>query len=336
MKRNLTTFASLGILTISSLFFSCNNTVAIDKQDTNSELKNDLLPEKVIVYNEVNFKSQPMEEWTGGVDSVYMESLNHKVLDSDIKYYSSNVLYDPITRIEMNKKDVLLNMDRPDAEGISALYFVESWSFSKANYQFNKMVESWSPVYVYDRIINGESLKAKKLLYDVWGNSQANEKTDQLIAENMTYEVNFVSEHETNEFLNLEKLMDLIVMPVVNGEKKAYDFYEHTEMPMEEILTVLGHSIDSVEEYDSKNEVYTWTIMESDINLNNIQALIFVEDWYMDEVTFTIRKKVKSIAPVILETFVDEDEEVFERKRIAFKINLLEKLQKEEKDHKKS
>lgn len=333
---SLSICAVLGILTFPSLFFSCNNTVVIDKQDVNLELKNDLLPEKVIVYNEVNFKHQPMEAWTEGVDSVYLESLNQQVLDSDVKYYSSNVLYDPITRLDMSKQDVLANMDVASAYGVSALYFVESWRFNKALYQLDKTIESWSPVFVYDKIMDGQAQTVKKLLYDVWGTSKVNPKQERLMAENMTYEVNFVSEHETSEFLNLEKLVNLIVMPVVEGQKKAYDFYDHTEIPLDELLAILGHRVDSVEEYDSRDKTYNWHIIESEINLNTIAAFIFVEDWYIDEATFTIRKKVKSIAPVIIETLVDEDEEVFERKRIAFKINLFEKQEKEEKDHKKS
>jgi len=327
----------LSLLVLSCLFIACNNSVVIDHQK--ADQKNDLLPEKVIVYSEVNFKTQPMEEWTDGVDSNYMDALNMSVLNSDVEYYSSNVMYDTKTRLDMNKQDVLLNMEEENSEGISALYFVESWNFNKANYKFDKTVESWAPVFEYYRIKNGEAFKHKKLLYDVWSSDAASVSNEKLIAHDMTYEVNFVSEHETNEHLNLEKLVDLIVLPVVEGKKKAYDFYEHIEMPLHEVMAILGHSVDSVEEYDARDNSYTWHVIENDINLNNITAFIFIEDWYMDEKTFTLRKKVKAIAPVIQETLVDEDEEVFERKRIAFKVNLLEKLEKlvkPEEDHKKS
>ena len=316
------------LVLFSTLLIACNN-VKENKQEASESInveqnkQNDLLPTKVIVYNEVNYKEQSIPEWLNGVDSNFMEQLNQKVIDSDLHLYSSNIYYEPDVKIDMTDDDIRFNI--PEESEISALYFVESWSFNKASYTLEKYVESWSPVLeFYKKTSEGlvdSSRKAKKLLYDVRENTSSEE---QLIAENITYEVSLSSEHRTSDYLDLNKLVHLIVEPVINGEKKAFDFFERTEMTPMDVRYVFGYSVDSLEEEDPVTG--EWKTVEKEVHeedLSEVEAFIFVEDWYIDTKTFAIRKQVKAVAPVIVRIKLDETTgESYLSKKIAFLVNM--------------
>ncbi len=311
---------ALYILVLSSILISCNNTNQIKKttKSENQSLKNDLLPSKVIVYKEVNFRKQSIPEWTKGVDSIYMDQLNEAVLNSDVQLYSSNIEYLPNTKEKISHEDVHNNM-KADGE-ISALYFIDSWAFDKKTYSFTKNVESWSPVLSFlkkNKNRNNETVlkKSKMLLYDLRNNFEGDEKK---IAENITYEVSFNEGTPNNKYLDIEKLAKMIVDPVLNGKKKAYDFFEKTELKPIDIKYTLGYSLDSLEEENIKTGEWEVKQVETPEDLSTIKAFIFVEDWYIDTTTFAIRKKVKSIAPVIIKTKIDSDGEAYQSKKIAF------------------
>ncbi len=304
-------------------FLSCTNSKDVNIEDQKKDqlsVQNDLLPKKVIVYNEVNFKQQSIPDWIKGVDSVFMNKLNNKVLESDVAYYSSNIYYDPNTKIEMTKEDVLSNMN---AEGmISSLYFVESWSFDKQNYQFKKNIETWSPVFQFYKRDTGKidsTQIVKKLLYDIWGEATSNER---IIAKDIIYEVKLNSENKTNEYLNVEAFANMIIEPVISGEIKSYDFFDESELNPMRVKRFFGYSVDTVETENPISGEVEQEILTAEASFLGVEAFVFVEDWYIDTLSYQIRKQVKSIAPVSLETKVDEDGEVYEVKRIAFKVNL--------------
>lgn len=323
--KNIFYFSFL-LLTI--LLVSCNksnpkNDSSTQPEEVNATTTNALLPEKVIVYNEVNYKEQSIPEWLNGVDSNFMNQLNQKVIASDLQLYSSNIYYEPETKIKMTDEDVKLNMR--ETSKISALYFVESWSFDKASYTLKKHIESWSPVLEFYKTTSDgridSSRKAKKLLYDVRENTSSKE---QLIAQNITYEVSLSSEQKTSDFLDLNKLIHLIVEPVIRGDKKAYDFFDQTEMTPMDVKYVFGYSVDSLEEEDPVTG--EWKTVKTEVqeeDLSDIEAFIFVEDWYIDTKTFAIRKQVKAIAPVIVQIKIDEETgESYLSKKIAFLVKM--------------
>lgn len=311
----------LYILVLLGSTLSCDNPMnrILDEQNSTPIQNNDLLPNKVIVYNEVNFKTQSIPEWTSGVDSIYMNGLNDLVLASNVKCYSASVYYDPTNEIEMPKNEVAGHMQVSNPLGINALYFIESWEFNQNSFTFKKNVESWSPVFEFIKDNDGEKYIAKKLLYDVKGVSQNEE---QLIAQNMTYEVSFNSEAKTSEFLDVKKMARLISEPVSEGKMKAYDFMLDTEMPLNEVKEQLGYAIDSLEEEDPVTGTWVWKYIERPLDFNSIEGFIFVEDWYIDTQSLSIRKQVKSIAPVVYGYRIDENGDAIQYKRIAFNVKL--------------
>ena len=77
-----------------------------------------------------------------------------------------------------------------------------------------------------------------------------------------------------------------------------------------------------MEVYNQETDKYSWEIRTTEISYIDVKAFIFVEDWFIDTKTFAIKKIVKSIAPVIVTSRIDEDGDLFEVKRIAFVVNL--------------
>ena len=312
---------SIYLLVLISILISCTNQEGKTKLNAEELSVNALIPTKVIVYNEVNFLEQSIPEWTNGVDTARMKDLNQKVIDSDLELYSSMVYYTPDSKTLMTDKDILDNMN--DKGTISALYFIESWDFDQKKYFLQKNVESWSPVYEFYKK-NKEGLvdstkKAKKLLYDVRESSTNNEK---LIAENITYEVSLSKDFKTNEYLDLTKFTHLIVDPVLSGKKQAYDFFENTELTPIEVKYIFGYSVDSLEEEDPVTGEWVKRVEIMEEDLSEVEAFIFVEDWFLDTKTFAIRKQVKAIAPVLFQVRIDDEGEAYESKKIAFLVKM--------------
>lgn len=308
------------LLVLVSIIISCNT---VDKK-AESELngteatKNDLLPEKVIVYNEVNYNLQSIPEWLSGVDNAFFAQLNESVLQSEVQLYSSNVFYQPELIVKMTDEDVRNNMT--SGGEINAIYFIEEWSFNKKTYSLEKKIEAWSPVLEYYKEFEGvidTTKKVKKLLYDVRELAGSDEK---LIAENMTYEVNF-SSGNNSEYLDLTKLVNLIVEPVIEGKVKSYDFFDKTELANIDVKQIFGYAVDSLEEQDPVTSKWVWKYIEHDMDFSEVEAFVFVEDWFIDTKTYAIRKKIKSIAPVVFRVRIDETGESYVSKRIAFSVN---------------
>jgi hypothetical protein len=310
MKNQFFVFAIL------VLMVACQTEPQTAKPEETNQISanNDLLPNKVIVYNEVNYKKQDIEDWTKGVDQNYFETLNNKVLNSGVAMYSSSVFYDTKDAMPMTKADVLNNMVDQDSAGISALYFIESWDFNQADYRFVKTIEAWAPVYEFTKIEPEGNVKAKKLLYDIKARPQ---KAEKLIAENITYEVNFDSEFKNYEYLNTDKLAYLIVEPMLKGDVKAYDYFNNNLLSIDDMKRTLGYSADTllVESLET-GELETKVVLNEE-NISLVKAYIFVEDWYIDEQNFAIQKKIKAIAPVAISSNIDVDGELIISKKIV-------------------
>ena len=264
------------LFALTPFFIACNQTLETENTDKttvteNKVSTNALLPAKIIVYNEVNYKNKINKDWTKEVDTVFMDNLNEQILSSDIILYEgTSGMYPVPNKIQISKDDIRSNMNK---EGnISAIYFTESWSFDTVNYQLEKNVLKWAPVEAfYKKIKEEKSLtKTKKLLYDVETTFTGNEK---LIASNITYELNFDSEYKTNDYLDIEKLVNFIINPVIEGKQKAYDFFSKKAIDINEIKINLGQKIDSIEEEDPVTGEWKWKIATVDIRLDQVKAL---------------------------------------------------------------
>ena len=310
----------LAIILFSSILFSCTNLQETTDGNSLKTKVNDLLPKDVIVYKEVNFTNHELKDWVKGVDHAYMQTLNQTVIDSKIDLFEANITYMPKDNFTINDDDIIANIT--DNSTVNALYFIEKWSFNEENYAFNKEIYSWSPVLEYFHIKDGiidSSRIVKKLLYDLKGSFEGNEK---LIAENIIYEVNFDTERENNMCLNVEKLTSLIINPIIDGKKKAYDFFDKTEKTILDIKTSLGYSVDSMEVENIETAKWEWKYTYTEEDYSTVQAFLFIENWYIDTKSFMIEKRIKSIAPVSLTTRIDADGEAYQVKKILFVVDL--------------
>ena len=302
------------------LGFSCTNIPTKDsdsyQDDTYMYIDNDLVQPYIRIYEEVNIKTQVDEQWIQGVDTNLLYNIEQKVLASKIKKYDAAIFLDDNTdtSIVIAEQDIEKRKEELNCN-LSALYFTENWKFSKKNYQLEKEILMWTPVYFCQKEYKDTVVNIKKVIYDIHNKKLSNEK---LIASDITYEFSLIDDKERHNTLNAKRIVDLILTPVLEGKQKAYNFDTDQKYSLEEIEERLGKKTDSIEVENTKTGEIKLEVLTEDASFEDINALIFVEDWYMDMDNLSIRKHVKSVAPVKFIYDVDGNM----RKRILFKVNL--------------
>ncbi len=299
---------TIGFLIVCGVSFLLLSACQNESREKN---RNELLPTRVNVYTEVNFLEQNIDSWLEGVDAVFLKALNNQVLQSNTPIFEAMPVYVSKPTIVQDKAYIKTLVEESTL-GISSLYFVENWSFSNSTQQLEKHIDSWSPVLQYYKINKERDIAdtniVKTLLYNV---DCSDSEADKLIAKSIFYEQKVEAEESLNEYLDVEKLADLIVTPVLRGNKKVFDFFENTPLTVADICENWGVEL-SEEDFQTED-------FKSQIDLESITAYIFEEDWYINPKTFAIRKEIKSISPVYSGFRTDQDGELYEFKRILFK-----------------
>lgn len=96
-----------------------------------------------------------------------------------------------------------------------------------------------------------------------------------------------------------EKLVQAIINSANAGKLKIYDVMTNKQIPVSELkersvrneLITLQRSYPPYENYDS--------IVKRELQLSDISRLRFLEEWYMNEETGAITKKVLAICPLV-------------------------------------
>ncbi len=104
-----------------------------------------------------------------------------------------------------------------------------------------------------------------------------------------------------------EKLVQSIINSANAGKLKLYDVMTNKEMSVQELkerssrneLLTLQRAYAPYEEYD--------TIVRKELQLSDISRLRFLEEWYLNEETGYITKKVIAICPLI-ESYTEQGE----------------------------
>lgn len=139
-------------------------------------------------------------------------------------------------------------------------------------------------------------------------------KKGEILTERILYDVTIISPEKDLEWWvqNLEnnkreKLVKSIIDASRSGKNKVYDVITYKELTNEEItersrrkeLMTLQRSYAPYEEYDS--------LVVNDIELSDISKVRFLEEWYLNEETGLVTKKVLAICPM-LESFTESGE----------------------------
>ena len=116
--------------------------------------------------------------------------------------------------------------------------------------------------------------------------------------------------------IDQKKLIESIFNDVKNNKLTAYEPMSNTETTWSEIKTVMGAYRDTIDILNTETNKYETEIIESEIHLNEIKGIIFIEEWNLNT-SGHIDKEVLGIAPV--RYFANNiGDTIIDKKRIVF------------------
>jgi len=281
------------ILTGILFVFACNN----DKVNDDKEILNNnaLLAQKVEVMNRIELFNEDNPEWVSSFDSkTFFKNVFNKVfsgefsdcykkshdLSDTLKYTIEEIKQRMITNYHSNN-DTVADEPKPDFSELKEIIFKEEWVFNKEKLIFEINVNAWIPIRVYYRFDDIKKEDTRYKMITVFKNTKESEQK-KIIAENYIYVFNFYDEYMERTGIDKKGFFKFILKNIETGKIKAYDpIYlvdkSKREFTGEQLKNYAGISLDPEEFSDE------------------VDKMIFVEDWYFDEKTFNISKKVKGI-----------------------------------------
>ncbi len=329
-----------GTLLFAGLFSACSNN---NSTTENVVPVNDLLPQEVIVKYEHELVVAEDAEKIKGIDYVaFVSDLAAKITSKAVAAYDpmdkSKLLNDvDISYVFDSRTNRTVNIDENtfdtvvtetpyvfDPSSVQKLVFREEWNFSKEKFIMTKKLLQYAPIRIVKRNIDGKGLDlAKQML--LWINCEKKTDDRKLLAENVTYELNLINQDnpEWMESLSVSRFVDILLSQVLDGKRTAYDFFSNDKVALsiDVVRANLGATVETYYvEDDDKNVVDTVQIT-GNVYPDEIQSVIFVEDWYVDD-NMVIYKTVKRIAPVRHYRKVNElaEEEIV--KKVPFIVDL--------------
>jgi len=295
----------IGILFISS----CN----INNEDNSKRVinRNALLAKKAQVDSRIAFKNYDNPEWVKSFDNdKFVLDIFTKILSGDfseftkkekngytIKEVKERMGEMPFTLMYNEKTkqlDTIFSKKEVDLSEIHEIYFEEEWVFNEDNLNFDKKIDTWTPIRVYHRVndFKKEDTRYKKI-FQIKNDNNSDFKDK--IAKDYIYTFNFSQEYQNRTGLDKTEFFKFILQKIKEGKIKTYDpIYlvdkSKREFNIVELKNYAGISLDYIEFADE------------------VDKLIFIEDWYFDEKTFSISKKVKGLG-FIADRYNDEWEE---------------------------
>ncbi len=131
---------------------------------------------------------------------------------------------------------------------------------------------------------------------------------------------------ETSEYLSVSGIVNflkVLVNKIINGDLKAYNYYDNQPMKVKEVEEEMG-SYKMLVEDDGVSE-HSLIEYTTPMEFDEIQSIIFLEKWYMDPLTLRMQKKVVGVAPV---RFYYKDDDEYEEnliRKVLFKVYFNEK-----------
>ena len=319
----------LFLLLIVTIFIvsSCNQ----PKNNTSKELKNNLIAENVIVKYEFELFPE-VEDWIKSLDKKFISQNIQKSLSQEIKTYTDddsvmslnsikqNLGILPDTQlIEQENGDFKMNIIKSDLDikSIKTIYFSEQWFYNQDSSIFTKNIIWYSPVRYYHK---DTTKYTKRWIYKI-KNNNFNKATSKQIAKNIIYEVDFDNDTSTTiiEGLDKKQFVDILIDNAINKKNKCYDAMTTEQLTVEQINKELGCVNDSILIEDPETGEMSLNVVEGTIDKSEIKGLMFIENWYLDTVSFNIQKQVIGIAPIrFVEKYFEDEEEPEITKKIPF------------------
>jgi len=318
----------ISAIIVSVFIISSCNTSKNKKQ----KLKNNLIAKNVIASYEFDLYPE-VSEWIKTLDKKFVSIEIDKSLSQEIKTYNDDdnlmsvnsikqnlgILTDT-QLIEQENGEMKMNIIKSDLDinSIKSLYFKEKWFYNQDSSVFTKNIIWYSPVryyYKYDTI-----KYTKRWIYRI-KNDNFNKKTSKQIAKNIIYEVDFNVDTSTTQIEGLDnkQFVDILINNAINKKIKCYDAMSTKELTVEQINNELGNTTDTIFVEDPETGEISTKIAPGIIDKSEIKGLMFIENWYLDTVSFNIRKEILGIAPIrFVEKYFEDSEKPEITKKIPF------------------
>ncbi len=275
----------------------------------------------------------------------YLQDKNNELYQSYNPYPLFNTKPDKLTYPEIKsklgiRKDTLYS-DTGDSilfvyenelnnKELSSVLCYDKWYFDEEKFEFYKTTEAYAPVrqYAYDgydgysveyrdkitawiipKPFKNERKRLKNFKKSIPVQQVKYEMKINADIDNECYEYREQLELEDAPYLNSvarKKLRSLLLDVALTGTRPVYDFYTGEQLDPEFVAEQLGQRIDTMLVYDDGTDDMTEYLSFHKIKEEEIQSLIFIENWRTDTVSMHIYKEVVGVAAV--RTFYDEDD----------------------------
>lgn len=220
----------------------------------------------------------------------------------------------------------------PDYRDISGLFFFETWFIDPDKGSFEKNVIAYFPVREYWNEYSmeaGQAERLRRLILMVYSGLPENKRKNTrlknkykgltLVYSGIEHEVKLfnqpynkylyrdysgaeISDEEYNEweyhtfdfykYFDADRFLKVITGLILSGKMCAVDPFDN-----EKVLTPqdIIHRIGEEPYYDTNNTNDMTMMSQTTIRYDNLNSVVFNEDWYFDPVTLTMYKKINSI-----------------------------------------
>jgi hypothetical protein len=254
-------------------------------------------------------------------------------INENSPYYPYNILDDRIkvspfmakrmlgevrdTYRTVTDEKLIVDIDIDPAE-INGLEFIEDWNFDRSKYEFSKKVIGVCPIRMRQERYSQKLSRYKTFYFldTVPSGRNKSESVGKLFAmvqyefsidpdycKEMGFEYSDVCMaypyglqvwNRSNALAFLGSICD----DVLEGRKFAIDYASHRKLAIDELKSNLGIKTEKVSVM-LETGVEETTVLEKGINPDHFKSLIFCEEWYINEFSGQITKKVVGIAPVL-------------------------------------
>ena len=251
----------------------------------------------------------PEEYWFfKGLDNTnFIQDLYKKTREGNLNifYPLTNETY-PKDEVKMFFSDNKSVTNRIPKEDIKHLVFNEEWFLDTSKFVMKKNVLDYSLVRVQLKETDTDTSElVKSLVASYRFNNTASSKNRELtpLAKNLAYEVSLTNPiiEEWLDYISVKHVVQVIIDKITSGTVPVYSFMVKDtliELPIEDVKERLGEHTYSIEFYNEETGEEELIEQTTPIDYSEITGIVFIEDWYIDQSTMKIHKKVKGIAPV--------------------------------------
>jgi hypothetical protein len=251
---------------------------------------NFLLAKDVTVAYWLDLQNKRNEEWTHSLQSkMFLDNTFNAILSGKVSIYSPEFRYgskEPFTAPQVRQ---LMEWKGNEIEtsSIKQIIFYEKWKLNSKQ-QFIKEVVGWCPIVLFPRTGNND--EERRRVFYAYPIADKEWKNVALFGKDVFTEFSFLQEvPPPNEYTGLSKqeLFNYLYTNIKDGKIIAYDPIYMVDKSKRKM------TIKQIEDYCQ----FPFTVFDL---MQNVDELIFEEDWYFDSSTLAIYKNVKSIALIKL------------------------------------